>query len=105
MMIPEIEANLVGIAWDEALLEEQRFVPCDARCVYPRKRADHIRTYAVVGFGEASPPQDFLFPAGCGGLRRHNQPEMKDFGGSATLQTSRYNADCVSPAYDKAGKE
>jgi hypothetical protein len=30
MMIPEIEADLVAIARDEALLEEQRFVPHDA---------------------------------------------------------------------------
>jgi hypothetical protein len=31
MMIPEIEADPAAIARDEALLEEQRFVPRDAR--------------------------------------------------------------------------
>lgn len=30
MIIPEIEADLVTITCDEALLEEQRFVACDA---------------------------------------------------------------------------
>ena len=52
--------------------------------------------------GRLRRPKISFFPAGCGGRvpcgRRHNQPEMKDCGESATLQTSRYNADCVSPA-------
>ncbi len=33
MMIPEIEADLVAIARDEALLEEERFVPRDAQSI------------------------------------------------------------------------
>ena len=42
MMIPEIEADLVAIARDEALLEEQRFVPRCSMRMSPRKRAGHM---------------------------------------------------------------
>ena len=42
MIIPEIEADLVAIARDEALLEEQRFVPRAARYVCPPRSAPTI---------------------------------------------------------------
>jgi hypothetical protein len=35
MLIPEIEADLMSIARDEALLFQERFVPRDARCIGP----------------------------------------------------------------------
>jgi len=42
MIIPEIEADLVAIARDEALLFQERFVPRDARCVCPPTSAPTI---------------------------------------------------------------
>ncbi len=46
MVIPEIEADLVVIVRDEVLLEEQRFVPRDARCVCPPEAR---RPYDIAG--------------------------------------------------------
>src|SRR6185295_10919902 len=60
-----------------------------------------VRTYAVVGFGEAKSPQDSPFPTGCGGRapkgHRHNQWERRDFGGTYVPPNLPENADCISP--------
>jgi len=50
-----------------------------------------------VGFGAAAPPQVSPFSGWLWRLCRHNQPEIKDIGWSATFQTSCREGERVSP--------
>jgi len=50
------------------------------------------RTYAVVGFGAATPPQELVFPAHYGGRAAVVSRKIKDFGGLTALQASRKSA-------------
>jgi hypothetical protein len=54
------------------------------------------RAYAVVGFGEASPPQDLYFLVVVAGKAGNHHQKGMFLGGPAALQTSHFAGDCVT---------